>query len=53
MNDMFVGAPVVLGKNGVERIIEVALNEDEKQLLVDSANSVKDIMNILDGMNIL
>ena len=53
LNDMFVGAPVVLGKNGVEKIIEVALNKDEKQLLHNSANSVKGVMDILDGMNIL
>ena len=53
LNEMFVGAPVVLGKNGVERIIEVALNKDEKQLLHDSANSVKGVMDVLDGMNIL
>jgi malate dehydrogenase len=53
LNDMFVGAPVVLGKNGIEKIIEVALNDDEKQLLHASANSVKGIMDVLDGMNIL
>ena len=53
LNDMFVGAPVVLGKNGVEKIIEVALNDDEKKLLHDSANSVKGVMEVLDGMNIL
>ncbi|MCA1760002.1 MAG: malate dehydrogenase [Bacteroidales bacterium] len=53
LNNMFVGAPVKLGKNGVEQIIEVALNKDELQLLHDSANSVKGIMDVLDGMNIL
>jgi malate dehydrogenase len=53
LNDMFVGTPVVLGKNGVERIIEVDLNEDEKELLYNSANAVKGIMDVLDGMNIL
>lgn len=53
LNDMFVGAPVVLGKNGIEKIIEVSLNDAEKQLLHDSANSVKGVMDILDGMNIL
>lgn len=53
LNNMFVGAPVKLGKNGVEQIIEVALNDDELQLLHDSANSVKGIMDVLDGMNIL
>ena len=53
LNNMFVGAPVKLGKNGVEEIIEVKLNEDEKQLLHDSANAVKGVMIILDGMKIL
>ena len=53
LNNMFVGAPVKLGKKGVEQIIEVKLNSDELQLLHDSANSVKGIMDVLDGMNIL
>ena len=53
LHNMFVGAPVKLGKNGVEQIIEVALNDDEKKLLNDSANSVKGVMDVLDGMNIL
>ena len=53
LNNMFVGTPVKLGKNGVEQVIEVALNDDERQLLHDSANAVKGIMDILDGMNIL
>jgi malate dehydrogenase len=53
LNNMFVGVPVKLGKNGVEQIIEVALNKEEQQLLVDSANSVKNVMDVLDGMNIL
>lgn len=53
LNNMFVGVPVKIGKNGVEQIIEVALNDNEKKLLVESANSVKNIMDVLDGMNIL
>jgi malate dehydrogenase len=53
LNNMFVGSPVKLGKNGVEQIIEVALNDEEKQSLHDSANAVKSVMDVLDGMNIL
>ena len=53
LHDMFVGAPVKLGKNGVEQIIEVKLNEDEKQLLLNSANAVHKVMEIFNGMNIL
>ncbi|HBL74866.1 MAG: malate dehydrogenase [Bacteroidetes bacterium GWF2_42_66] len=53
LNNMFVGVPVKLGKNGVEQIIEVTLNEEENALLVESAKAVKSIMDVLDGMNIL
>lgn len=53
LNNMFVGVPVKLGKNGVEQVIEVSLNETEMELLHNSANSVKKIMDILDRMNIL
>ncbi|WP_423130415.1 malate dehydrogenase [Gaoshiqia sp. Z1-71] len=53
LDNMFVGVPVKLGKNGVEEIIEVQLNEEEKGLLFESAKAVKGIMDILDGMNIL
>lgn len=53
LNNMFVGVPVKLGRNGVEQVIEVALNDQEMELLHNSANSVKKIMDVLDGMNIL
>ncbi len=53
LNDMFVGSPVKLGKNGVEQIIEIPLNGEETKLLHDSAQAVKSIMDVLDKMNIL
>ncbi|WP_340112230.1 malate dehydrogenase [Maribellus mangrovi] len=53
LNDMFVGVPVKLGKNGVEEVIEVKLNEAEMELLNNSAGAVKGVMEVLDGMNIL
>lgn len=53
LSDMFVGVPVKLGKHGVEQVVEVSLNEAEKELLNNSAKAVKKIMEILDGMNIL
>jgi malate dehydrogenase len=52
MKDIYLGVPVVLGKNGIERIIELQLNADEKKLLDDSAKAVKEVMNVLDGMKI-
>lgn len=37
----FLGVPVVLGSNGVERIVEFALNEEEKASLADSEKAVR------------
>ena len=51
LSDIYLGVPVVLGKNGIERIIELDLNADEKQLLAESAVAVKEVMNVLDTMN--
>jgi malate dehydrogenase len=42
--------PVVLGRNGVERVIELKLNEEEKALLNISHGKVKEVMNVLDNM---
>lgn len=53
LKDMYLGVPVKLGKNGIEEIIELDLNEDEKALLHDSAKSVKEVLNVLDNMNIM
>ena len=50
LNDIYLGVPVVLGKNGIEKIIELKLNADEKKLLTDSAKSVKEVMGVLDNM---
>lgn len=53
LKDMYLGVPVKLGKNGIEEIIELDLNDDEKALLHDSAKSVKEVLNVLDNMNIM
>lgn len=50
MKDIYLGVPVKLGKNGIEKIIELQLNDDEKQLLADSAKAVKEVMDVLDNM---
>lgn len=48
LKDIFLGVPVKLGKNGIEEIIELKLNDSEKQLLNNSANAVKEVMSVLD-----
>ncbi len=52
LNNIYLGVPVILGKNGIEKIIELQLNADEKNLLDQSAASVKEVMNVLDGMKL-
>jgi len=39
--DVAIGVPIIIGKNGCEKIIELNLNDDEKQLLTNSVNHVK------------
>lgn len=50
LNDVFVGVPVKLGKNGIETIIEVKLNKEEMALLNESASAVKSVMDVFDNM---
>ena len=52
MDNIYLGVPVVLGKNGIEKIIELDLNDDEKALLNDSAKSVRSVMDVLDNMDL-
>src|SRR3989339_122322 len=52
LEDIYLGVPVVLGKKGIEKIIELDLLPDEKELLYQSAKSVKEIMVALDDMNL-
>jgi malate dehydrogenase len=51
MKDIYLGVPVILGKNGIEKIIELELNADERKLLEESAVAVKGVMDVLDNMN--
>ncbi|MBI1223959.1 MAG: malate dehydrogenase [Bacteroidetes bacterium] len=52
LNDIFLGVPVKLGKNGIEQIIEVQLNADEKKLLTDSAAAVKSVIDVFNAMEL-
>jgi malate dehydrogenase len=45
----FVGVPCMLGANGVEKVIEVELDNDERQLLDASVAHVKELVGIADG----
>ncbi len=44
---LFVGVPVKLGRNGVEKIYELQLNAEEKAMLAKSASSVQELVDVL------
>jgi malate dehydrogenase len=50
IKDCYLGVPVILGKNGIERIIELDLNKDEKALLEASRKAVREVMDVLDRL---
>jgi malate dehydrogenase len=50
IKDCYLGVPVVLGKNGIERIIELDLNQEEKSLMEASRKAVKEVMEVLDRL---
>jgi len=52
LKDVYMGAPVVLGRNGVERIIELQLTKDEQALCDASAKAVREVMDVLDKMQV-
>lgn len=51
-NEIYLGVPVILGKNGIEKIIELDLNADEKALLEESSVAVRGVKDALDAMSI-
>src|SRR5215212_5210305 len=46
-NDLFLGVPVLLGKNGMEKVIEVELTDDERAALKASADAVLEPMALV------
>jgi malate dehydrogenase len=53
MKDIMIGVPVVLGKNGIERIVEIELTEDEKAKFAASEAAVRKTNAILYETGIL
>ncbi len=45
IKDLYAGVPVILGKNGVEKVIELPLNSEEKKNFNNSIEAVKELFN--------
>ena len=52
LNDLCIGAPVILGKNGIERIVEIHLDDAEKIQLKISADEVNAVNSLLNDLNL-
>jgi len=50
IKDCYLGVPVILGKNGIEKILEVDLNTQEKAMLEASRIAVREVMDVLDKL---
>ncbi len=48
LNDLSIGVPCIIGKNGIEQIVELDLNDAEKNKLQESATAVKKTNGLLD-----
>ena len=53
MDDIMIGVPVIIGKNGIEKVVELDLNEEEKALLAASEAAVRKTNSILTEMNLI
>ncbi len=50
--NVYMGVPVKLGRNGIEEIINLDLNKNELKMVDESANSVREVMSVLDDMKL-
>ncbi len=52
LNDLCIGVPVILGKNGIEKIVEIQLDDEELSQLQESAKGVKATNTLLEDLNL-
>ena len=52
LNNVYIGVPAMLGKNGIEKIYEIELNDEERKYLNNSYDAVREVMGILDNMKL-
>lgn len=45
VNGLYIGVPAVIGKNGVEKIVQIKLNEQEQQMFNRSVEAVKKLVD--------
>ncbi len=51
LDGMYVGVPTVIGKDGIERIVEISMNDDENAMFQNSVNAVKGLVEACKGID--
>lgn len=51
--DIYFGVPAKLGRQGIEQIMEIELNDEERAMVDVSAGKVKESIDVLKGLNII
>ena len=47
LKDLYIGVPVIIGRGGIEKVVEIELAEAERTALHESAERVKALLAIL------
>ena len=50
VNGIYVGVPVIIGAGGIEKVVEIEMNADEKAMFDHSVNSVKELVDVTNRM---
>lgn len=50
LNGIYVGVPTIIGAGGIEKIIEIELNAEEKAMLDHSIKSVETLVGVAKGL---
>lgn len=46
LKDLFIGVPTIIGKNGVEKILEVKMDDSEQEMFNKSVNAVEELCRL-------
>ena len=53
VKDLYVGVPVVIGAGGIERVVEISLNPEDKAAFDKSVAAVRELVEVVREMNVL
>jgi malate dehydrogenase len=51
LNGLYVGVPTIIGRGGIERIVDIKLNADEQKMFDKSVESVRGLVDACKGID--